>query len=332
MDLFHRFLSPSADLHLRPSQKRWCPPHEQLFTFSFFLLFFFFFSPLFRPWLRIVFPISGKDFLAICWCCLHTEVKTCNFFFLVCYIQPQTTFMVKTRLYPVNFSFTGPTVSYTVTFIMSQCTTVQSVNFVLIFFFSFFLFIVQMSVVKRKKVSKHFESTFQADGNPVEDGKLISLYDSLSIPDKKNSTVMNALSPNELKGLMDILNKESTPRNNTLQCILYTRNTSNGRGYVYLSRSQSRNIWWKNFDSGKTRKFLATHVALASIGSFKKHGQEASHLCKDKECVNVNHLVFEDAETNLSRNGCVPNREILCPCCSTHFRENVCLHWPHCLQ
>lgn len=58
-------------------------------------------------------------------------------------------------------------------------------------------------------------------------------------------------------------------------------------------------------------------------------GQNTSHLCHNKWCVNIQHLLWEKISDNSSRNFCVC--WVLCNC-GCNQRINACAHKPRCLR
>jgi len=77
---------------------------------------------------------------------------------------------------------------------------------------------------------------------------------------------------------------------------------------------------WFDKRSGKhhraqhTRVFWVSHILLVGTGSFPCPFDEASHLCHNKLCCDVSHLIWEDPETNRKRNICKKKGECVCGC------------------
>lgn len=59
----------------------------------------------------------------------------------------------------------------------------------------------------------------------------------------------------------------------------------------------------------------------------RSHRETASHLCHNKSCIRVDHIVTETVGANGRRNGCLAFIES--PCCG--IRLNACGHIPRCI-
>eukprot|EP00052_Salpingoeca_macrocollata_P012023 m.93104 g.93104 ORF g.93104 m.93104 type:complete len:222 (-) comp18303_c1_seq1:299-964(-) len=205
-------------------------------------------------------------------------------------------------------------------------TTVKSVN----------LPLLTMPKEPRKSYTKlrepHFLSSLSIPERDQLDGKLIQEYDRLSKQQKSHTSLLPALSNLELQTLQAELDARSTVAEDG--CILYDGNSGNGRGYIQLSKKTSRKIFWGS-EAPSQRKFIATHVALATAGKLKESHlikPQASHLCKNKRCVNAAHLVWEEEVVNQSRDNCQPFIEVTCPDCNKVLKASACGHSPPCLK
>lgn len=176
----------------------------------------------------------------------------------------------------------------------------------------------------------HTEARNPIPSRDDQDSTLVQAYDK-NKRRAKDAGLLCALSEPELECLVGIIQAQGHASGNPLGCFKYTEQGANNRGYVYLGRRASRqHVWYADSSKRGTRKFLATHVVLASSGCLpdpKLLKPNASHTCKNKACVLDAHLCWEEEEVNLSRNGCVP--QATCPCCSHTF--SVCKHQPPCL-
>jgi hypothetical protein len=113
-------------------------------------------------------------------------------------------------------------------------------------------------------------------------------------------------------------------RDNPLVCWRHTLAPTKEEGYAQVMM-------------GDHRKVLAHHLALRAVGRLNvlEVGQDVSHLCGDRTCINPNHLVVEESVVNQSRKGCAgPNVRVVKPGDddSEAFYICLCAHMPPCIK
>lgn len=112
---------------------------------------------------------------------------------------------------------------------------------------------------------------------------------------------------------------KTAPAGNAKGCVLYTGPKPEPSGYVKL---RQRPIKGGPLVHSHVHRFIYYYYnELDSYDDLR--GQEVSHLCHTKTCVNVSHLVLESHASNQSR--------ITCAVGSALGAERVCCHQPPCI-
>jgi hypothetical protein len=63
---------------------------------------------------------------------------------------------------------------------------------------------------------------------------------------------------------------------------------------------------------GKATWFTCSHAILVAAKKMPKYGDEASHICHKSTCLDIMHLVWENAKRNRLRNICKQNHVCTC--------------------
>ena len=110
-------------------------------------------------------------------------------------------------------------------------------------------------------------------------------------------------------------------------CHMCQYTTSKDDGYVSLHVAMKH---------GKQIRPPATHVSLRAVGRLNRElnkGEQASHLCHQRTCINPQHIVLEGVKYNNSRKGCLgPSVAFECCKCSERHVLNLCKHTPPCIM
>ena len=84
--------------------------------------------------------------------------------------------------------------------------------------------------------------------------------------------------------------------------------TNNTRG-VFVMRTEEATA--RGFQRG-VATFFAAHIMLISHGKYPQEDEQASHLCHEPSCLNIDHLIWADAGKNLRRIRCRKFHECCC--------------------
>lgn len=79
-------------------------------------------------------------------------------------------------------------------------------------------------------------------------------------------------------------------------------------------------------------EFYVHHLVIRSKGELVDQAMQVSHLCHQKRCITVDHIIQETGEANRARQMCVGARHLVIPCdCGRTHIVNPCRHTPVCV-
>lgn len=79
---------------------------------------------------------------------------------------------------------------------------------------------------------------------------------------------------------------------------------------------------------GANKFAVLQEVVVWAPGGFVPPGHDASHLCHEKRCCNVSHIISEEKVANQQRKGCL----VWVPCHHCDLKIFVCRHVPSCIK
>ena len=94
-------------------------------------------------------------------------------------------------------------------------------------------------------------------------------------------------------------------------CIVLQDNPTQ-RVQVNMRLDHMRILKEDGIDFGKSKRFTGTHVILLYHGFVPGDRDNASHLCHNHACINIDHLVFEHELLNFARRKCAQSGECCC--------------------
>lgn len=137
-------------------------------------------------------------------------------------------------------------------------------------------------------------------------------YDSLGV----RRELMGELCSISPATALDILAKYNGRATSQGWCRVASLRESKDNGYVQVS--------WAGANKFACLQTVVVWANGMSIGP----GEDASHLCHEKKCLNRAHVVPEPSASNQARKGC--RVWVNCPHCPKKIF--VCTHTPHCIK
>lgn len=99
-------------------------------------------------------------------------------------------------------------------------------------------------------------------------------------------------------------------------CRVVPLKESKENGYVQVS--------W----AGVNKFAVLQEVVVWANGSYVRAGEDASHLCHQKKCLNLQHIIPEEKQRNQARKGC----RVWVDCNHCEKKIFVCFHEPPCIK
>ena len=121
----------------------------------------------------------------------------------------------------------------------------------------------------------------------------------------------------ERKFILDKIEANSQ-QNEDNQCKLWTKKASKN-GYPQMKTNSKIAAKFGNADrpfNPSSLLYSLTHNFIL----FKVNNLRMSHICHNKFCVNIDHIIMEPLATNIQRNSCRDNHR-----CSGHGTSPFCL-------
>ncbi|KAJ5933305.1 zinc-binding loop region of homing endonuclease-domain-containing protein [Penicillium verrucosum] len=121
------------------------------------------------------------------------------------------------------------------------------------------------------------------------------------------------LDPQYAQSIIDKYDKDSESQG---WCRLVSLKPTKRNGYIQLS--------WK----GANKFAVMQQVVLWATGRQARAGEDASHLCHQKQCVNGDHVIPEAKQLNQVRKGC----RVWVDCNHCERKIFLCCHEPPCIK
>lgn len=122
-----------------------------------------------------------------------------------------------------------------------------------------------------------------------------------------------SVSPEYAESVLARYDKDATPQG---WCRVIGLRESKENGYVQVS--------W----AGANKFAVLQEVVVWANGETVQAGEDASHLCHQKKCVNRSHIVPESSLSNQARKGC----RVWVSCSHCSKKVFVCFHQPACIK